>query len=80
METIVVLWTKYVELEITIDEYSPNDYFSKEEIAKLTNQLVKDLGTGEYDFFMGLRNKVVPSSRNNSRKIGLFLSDFEVGV
>ena len=37
-------------------------------------------GTGEYAFFMGSRNKKVPTSRNKSKKIGLFLSDIEVGV
>ena len=41
---------------------------------------MRSLGTGEYAFFMGSRNKKVPSSRNKSRKIGLFLSDLEVGV
>jgi len=41
---------------------------------------MRSLGTGQYAFFMGSRNKKVPSSRNKSRKIGLFLSDLEVGV
>ena len=41
---------------------------------------MRSLGTGQYAFFIGSRNKKVPSSRNKSRKIGLFLSDLEVMV
>ena len=41
---------------------------------------MRSLGTGQYAFCMGSRNKKVPSSRNKSRKIGLFLSDLGVGV
>ena len=41
---------------------------------------MRSLGTGEYAFFMGSRNKKVPSYRNKSSKIGLFLSDLEVWV
>ena len=41
---------------------------------------MRSFGTGEYVFFMGSRNKKVPTSRNKSKKIGLFLSDLEVGA
>ena len=53
--------------------------FSKSGTQSPINNM-RSLGTGEYAFFMGSRNKKVPSSRNKSSKIGLFLSDLEVGV
>ena len=53
--------------------------FSKSGTQSPINNM-RSLGTGEYAFFMGSRNKKVPSSRNKSSKIGLFLSDLEAGV
>ena len=91
-------FAEYVELEIAVDEYSPNAYLFKRRDSE-TNKPVSErswyvgipipnkgngkrlsLGTGQYAFFMGSRNKKVPTSRNKSKKIGLFLSDIEVGV
>ena len=53
--------------------------FSKSGTQSPINNM-RSFGTGEYAFFMGSRNKKVPTSRNKSKKIGLFLSDLEVGV
>ena len=56
-----------------------NHLFKKSDTQNPINN-TRSFGTGEYAFFMGSRNKKVPTSRNKSKKIGLFLSDLEVGV
>ena len=56
-----------------------NHLFKKSDTQNPINN-TRSFGTGEYAFFMGSRNKKVPTSRNKSKKIGLFLSDIEVGV